>query len=55
MLSSGLSWLFGLSGGGKLALIFCIVPLRLFSSANVLLGALVAFRGPFWDAFLIIF
>ena len=41
--------------GGKLALTFCVVPLRLFSSANALLGALVAFRGPFWDAFLINF
>ena len=40
---------------GSLALFFCIVSLRLFSSANDILGAVVAFRGPFWDSVWIVF
>ena len=38
-----------------LALISGIISLRFFSFENVLLGALAAFRGPFWDSFLAIF
>ena len=38
-----------------LALVFFSVSLRLFSSANAILGVVVVFRGPFWDSFWTVF